>query len=459
MQHGNLKATKALVPLIELLVLLGSVLMVDAWIPGLGGTPLLGGFAYFFIPLLGAFFLPLIHLCILVFITITALYLGLPILTSASFLVDSAKIFQETWFFAACFFPLSLAFGIRLDSSHLRIRTLGTMLRKLGHENWRLEKVNKSLQKVQTELELRVGKQGDSLILLHNQLKKLERNDLGGGLKVFLETLAIFTHCSQASVWIINREQQSLSLEADLTLPPEEKPARILPLDASPQGWAVQNNRIYSIRLLREYPQMLEVDDHKTIMAIPLGANGHPWAVLSIGAMPFEKYNPYTERLVQIICRLMEGELNRILAYERAFALQERDNVTGIPLFGMLVRSLEEILVRSRHGGHPFSLVLVEGRGLGPDTNILDFLPYMNEDFPEGSKVFHFKADSQLALLVPNLDAKACALMCLHLLTRSSTEHWPGEVIFGYCSWQTDRDFELEEIIRQAEHLLEIQKL
>ena len=79
--------------------------------------------------------------------------------------------------------------------------------------------------------------------------------------------------------------------------------------------------------------------------------------------------------------------------------------------------------------------------------------------------VFSYREDSQLAVLCPNLDYDGASLYCLEALAAINKKDWKIggeavelEMIAGYASAKVGL-YEAEGLLRQAEHLLLLQKV
>lgn len=382
--------------------------------------------------------------------------------------------FSYSFFFAMETYGLSLPFFLMLSLVTVLTRldrriSLDLVLRRLRgqvHENRRLQASLDNDRRVLAELEHRIKFQNDSSLLLYSQLKKMEREDFYNALNLMLETIQLYTQCSRATLWKYDREEARLLLLSFLGYPEAERPFPYRSVDETLQGWAIRNNKPYSVRMLQEYPGLVDLDDRQTIMAIPFSIENHPWGVFSIEQMPFERYNHHTETLLAIMTRVMEPSLSRLFEFEQSFARSERDSATGLPLYGMLLRSLSgQLSLASRHQGS-LSLVIIE-MAKAPDSmnredlklNLLDLVLDFEDELPDQAQLFHFKEDNQLALLVPNLDEDGTAMLCLSLLSGFARLKDTPEILIGYSCTKGPQVNDAHTMLQAAEHLLEIQKI
>jgi len=278
-----------------------------------------------------------------------------------------------------------------------------------------------------------------------------------------LETVEIFTRCTKASLWRIDNREKRLELVNFLGYPKEDRPFPYKALDETLQGWVVQNNRPYSVRMLKEYPDLYALDDRVTIMAYPLVLQNRPWGVVSIEAMPFERYNHYTEVVVNILLRLLEPGLQRLYELDLNFDQTEWDEVTGLPRYSLLVRNLTSQLTQALRNESSVSLIMVEMKNLSTDEDaklsILRLADNLEQEMPGQHRMYHFKNDNQLGVVIPNLDENGTARLCLNLLSRISSLSGAPDVLIGYsCSVGHDNPTGAT-LIGEVERIVELQRV
>ena len=366
--------------------------------------------------------------------------------------------------------PFSLLLGIVAALTRLDRRiSLGSVLSRLREAVRTSHRQANAIEEQKTvlaELEHRIRFQNDSLLLLFSQLKKLERSDFYSGLDLMLESFRSYTDCTRATLWKYEREESRLVLLSFLGYPESERPFPYRSVDETLQDWAVRNNRTYSVRMLQDYPNLLEIDDQRTIFAVPFTLDNRPWGVLSIEEMPFERYNHHTESLLAILTRVMEPVLNRLYEFEQSFARSERDDSTGLPLYGMLLRSLTGQLTLAARHQTSLSLVILEMPRVPEQTSredlklhLLDTILEFETEIPNQAQLFHFKEDNQLALLIPNLDEDGTAMFCLNMLAAVANVPNSPEIVVGYSCIRGTEGRDAQSMVQAAEHLLEIQKI
>ncbi|MBN1241302.1 MAG: GAF domain-containing protein [Spirochaetales bacterium] len=342
----------------------------------------------------------------------------------------------------------------------------------------RLERATETLERVNRELENRVAGQGDSVTLLHDSVRKLASLNLDEALASILDTVELFSGARCASIWLPDEADGRLNPVAVKGWRAGEARDTALDPETSVEGWALRNRKPFSARMAASGPPFDRLDCTRAIMAFPLVIKGKPWAVLVIEDLPFERYSLYTESLLAIVLSLAEPYLRTIVEYEALRSRREVDEETGYPGFPVLVRTLERELATLGHEQAALSLVIIE---MANFAAILDGGRQRQElkrlvagchrivDRSEGSKslAFHFKDDSQLALLVPGLGQGDVSFYCLELLGTLAAipfeidgEGIPFEAIIGFASVGADtRGADAESMISEAEHLLSLQRI
>jgi len=379
---------------------------------------------------------------------------------------------------AAASLALLAATGFaRNRSDRSRVELLGR-LKDAVVRSIRLERAAETLEGVNRELENRVAGQGDSVTLLHDSVRKLASLNLDEALASILDTVELFAGARSASIWIPGEADGRLNPIAVKGWRAGDERDTALDPEASVEGWAFRNRKMYSARMASSGPPFDRLDCSRAIMAFPLIIKGKSWAVLVIEDLPFERYSLYTESLLAIVLSLAEPYLKTIVEYEALRSRREVDEETGLPGFPVLARTLERELATLGFEQAALSLVVVEMAnfaeilGMGRSRTELKRLVagcHRIVDRSEGSKslAFHFREDSQLALLVPGLGPDDVSLYCLELLGTLAAlpfeldgEPIPFEAIVGFASAGSGSGgMDAETMLAEAEHLLSLQRI
>lgn len=360
-----------------------------------------------------------------------------------------------------------------LRSYNLRLKT---RFRELVRENYRLRRLSEAQEEVSRELEERVFRQQESITSLFHQLHKLESLNSAKGFRVLLETVQLFSGADQVSVWEYDKGAGLLKLSESLGWSDDAKMAQaVIPVEDSLEGWVIRNDQLFSVRMFMNYEHLKKRDSRGAVLIIPLHINNRVWGLLSIERMPFVKYNLYTEKLLQIITGLSEPALQRSLDHELLQQAEDIDAETELPLFPNLYRIIDKEIAIRESERRQFSLVIVEVRNyeelketygssrckavmvqMGEALSMLSFNP---------SDLFHYKEDSQMALVLYGVDEDGASLYALEALGRVNEQSWfvngqeePLDVILGFAALSGTIKT-ADDLLNHAEHLLELQKV
>lgn len=343
------------------------------------------------------------------------------------------------------------------------------------HKEVAASKKNQVLEDVNRVLENRVSSQKDSITLLHNQVKKLASLDLNRAMSTILETVALFTEMSAGVIWTLDGERKSLVPAAVFGWDPEKTRETAIDPENSIEGYVLRNRKTFSARMVLDSPEFDRFDLSSNVIAMPLIIGNKAWGVLCVEELPFERYSQYSESVLAILLSLAEPYLLHILEYEALNAQRELDGDTGYPMFPMLYRILEKEVERLSYEQGFISLVVFEVLNFAelcekwPRAKIKKILFKLKDEMDKvkrmKSKVFHFKEDSQLAMLLPDLDQNGTSYFCLDLLSLISGfsfsidgEAIPVEILLGFSSSAVG-NASADSMIATAEQLLSIQRL
>lgn len=374
-----------------------------------------------------------------------------------------------------------LSLSVACALAFARARLLGfkrgvlARLRQAVRSGVSLRQQNEALERVNRVLESRVSSQGDSITLLHDQVRKLASLSLEQALETILETVARFTGMSSGAIWTMDEDAGALVPAAgwgwkddaarDVTLDPE----------TTIEGYVYRNKKPFSARMLMDGSEFDRFDTDRTIISMPLIIGSKPWGVLSVEDLPFERYSQYTETILAVLLSLAEPYLRQITAFEALNSQNEVDPETGYPLYSILHRTIAADIERTRHEPGFVSLVILEISNWGELSarwgrdQLKRLLFSLKDDLDKvkamKTKAFHFKEDSQFALIVYDLDQDGTSFFCLDLLATVSEyrfaiggEKVDVELIVGFSS-SAQGVADVDGMIGGAEHLLSIQRL
>jgi hypothetical protein len=324
----------------------------------------------------------------------------------------------------------ALAVGWIRDNSAQAAARLLRRLRDLMRRNVQLKKMNAALSLLCEELERRVSGQRDSVSALYARIRKMDSQDLPKVLSGLLEAVEAFSQATSAAVY--EYDPKAMALVRLASIGPEAE--ALIPLDAGIEGWVFRNNEIFSLRNVDDYLNLSHVDSTDSVLAFPLKAGDLPWGVLNVREMPFYRYNPITERNLGIVVELSSSYIKKAAEFRDRVLSHPRNDVTGLPSYGEFIRILGEELGRRAERRLSVAVVIVELLGFeelafshsGPKALLLlkEFAGAASLGGGRRADAFHYKAEGQLAFVLPDLDRNGASLFCLSLSRIAGEREW-----------------------------------
>ncbi len=366
-------------------------------------------------------------------------------------------------------------FGTIREADHKKIKKTRERLKKYVKDLYWSKKISEAHLEINRELEERIAGQRVSITTLYNQMHKMDSLNLEKSLEILLETVQIFTDAEDVTIWTEGQTPGVLQSSASIHKSGTFDSSKILNIDDSIEGWVYRNNRKVSARMINNYENLKKMDTGKNLMTLPIPLNKKVWGVLNIEEMPFVKYNRHTEHMLEIIISLAEPAISHAVEYARQVQQSETDEDTKLPLFSQLYTMLNRHIAASTEQNARISLLIIEIQNYQdlistfPEPEVKRLLLRLVDEillFSAGlAEFFMFKNNSQMAVLIPGLDADGASLLCLEILELINSTNWSirneetfVEMIIGYSSLG-DIAQDSDGLISHAEHLLEIQKI
>lgn len=366
-------------------------------------------------------------------------------------------------------------FGLIRDALTSRSVRDRKKLKEISRDKATLMKEVKALRTVNLELEQRVSGQDNSLTTLYTQIQSIKSLDLEKALHALLETVKQFSDAGKCSIWEHKPDLNKLILSATLGWNSGERVNTELPDTDCIEGWVVRNNTIFSAKMLLQYDNLRQMDTGRNLFTIPIHAGRKVWGILNIEEMPFEKYNLYTERIIQLIVTLASGALEKALEYETVLKQAETNPITGLPSFMHFSQILTNELKRVKLEKGKLSVIIAEIQNFGVlsdkygHDNVLRLIVKLIETMTliseNKARFFHYKGENQIVILYPNLDFDGTSLFSLNLLEAVNAKEWEinGEsvsldLILGYASLSGEEQT-AKDLLGIAENLVEMQKI
>ncbi len=356
-----------------------------------------------------------------------------------------------------------------------QIKNQRLYMKKVSLDKNKLQKELSSVSSVNRELEERVLRQQDSVTALYTQVKAMHSQNLSKTLGVLISTVQKFSWAEKASIWEYEKESKQLVMVANVGWDSDDVLNTIESVDSSINGWVFRNDRIFSVRMLLEYENLSVMDNERNILTFPINLSNSIWGVLNIEAMPFPKYNLYTEKLLAILIDLAGTAIERAVDYEALIEYNEVNPDTNLPSVSQLFTFIENEIKKSSENQSVFSVIILELTEfddlikLYGDKRIYKLLLLMLDKLHSlsGSMVdfFHYKEKNQIAMYYPNIDYDGASLFCLESLGVINSYNWTIndnkvllDVILGYSSVGSE-DINAEDLLNLAENLIEMQKV
>jgi hypothetical protein len=341
-----------------------------------------------------------------------------------------------------------IAAGGTRDAYERSNRHLFGRLRDISHRDAQIKKMNAALATLSDELERRISGQRDSVSSLYARVRKMDSYDLDAVLSGLLEAIAAFSQASSAVVYEYDHESDRLVRKAflggDLGIEGELSP------EGSLEGWVFRNDRTFSLRNVGDYLNIARVDYKSSVLAFPIKSGDLPWGVLNIREMPFYRYNPITENNLRIVVELAASYVKKAVDFRDRVLARPRNEITGLPGFGELLRVLGEEIEKRRERRIAVSVVIVELLGFDefvfarPGREAFLLLKSFASAATSGVRAvaFHAREDGQLAFVLPDIDRDGASLFCLGLSEVAGSRQWRADddkacidIAFGLASF------------------------
>ncbi|MDA3940162.1 MAG: diguanylate cyclase [Spirochaetia bacterium] len=348
-------------------------------------------------------------------------------------------------------------------------------MKKVSLDKNKLQKELSTVSAVNRELEERVLRQQDSVTALYTQVKALHSQNLSKTLGVLISTVQKFSWAEKASIWEYATDSKQLVMVANIGWDSDDILNTIESVDSTINGWVYRNDRIFSVRMLLEYENLSVLDNKRNILTFPINLSNSIWGVLNIEAMPFTKYNLYTEKLLAILIDLAGTAIERAVEYEAMIEYNEVNSMTNLPSVSQFFSFVGNEIKKSVDNHSNFSVILLELTEFDDlieihgEKRVYELLLLMLDKLQSlsGNMVdfFHYKEKNQIALYYPNIDYDGASLFCLESLGVINSYNWTIndtkillDVILGYSSIGSE-EISAEDLLNLAENLLEMQKV
>jgi len=365
--------------------------------------------------------------------------------------------------------------GIIRDSLTRRDRKARELLVSLSRDKGLLKRQVRALRDANSELEERISRQEDSITSLYSQVQVLGSLNLTKALGAILEMTARFVGATRCSIWQHRPEESCLAFVSGKGWEAAGDTRTLLPDEGTIEGWVVRNNAVFSVKMLLSNEPLARMDTGRNIITMPITAGRRIWGVLNVEEMPFARYNLYSERMLLVIMALAAPGLERAIEFDSVVHQEDINPITGLPSFPELYAMLQLDLARLRVESGTLAVLILELSNLdelagvhGREQAMLfirDIARLVQETSAGQARVFHYKSQSQLAVLYPRLDADGASLFSLTMLEKVNSTEWRVkeqraylEVTLGFAAL-SGAEQTADELLEAAQNLLEMQKV
>ena len=377
--------------------------------------------------------------------------------------------------------PLALAIlevyllGIIRDSLTRGDRKARERLASISRGAGLLKRQVRALQAANQELEERISRQEDSITSLYSQVQVLRSQNLAKAIVAILQMTERYIGATRCSIWQHRPADKCLAFVGGIGRDPRAETSTLLPDEGTIEGWVVRNASMFSVKMVLSNEVLARMDNGRNIITLPIVIGRRAWGVLNVEEMPFARYNLYSERLLQVILALAEPALERAAEFDSVVRQEDMNPVTGLPSFPELYAMLQIETARLAQEKGTLAVIvleianfrdLVEEHGREQVFLLMKDAARLIEEASGGqARVFHYKADAQLAMLYPRLDADGASLFALTLLEKVNLMEWKVqekrvyvEVILGFAA-RAGAAQSADDFLDAAERLLEMQKV
>jgi polysaccharide biosynthesis protein PelD len=386
---------------------------------------------------------------------------------------------KSLWLLININFSISLIIIYLLGMIHnsfvSQIKNQRTYMKKVSIDKNKLQTELSSVSAVNKELEERVLRQQDSVTALYTQVKAMHSQNLSKTLSVLISTVQNFSWAEKASIWEYEKESKQLVMVANVGWDSDDALNTIENIDSTINSWVLRNDKIFSVRMLLEYENLSSMDNGRNILTFPINLSSSVWGVLNIEAMPFPKYNLYTEKLLAILIDLAGTAIERAVEYEAMIEYNQVNPDTNLPSVSQLYIFVENEIKKALNNQSIFSVVILELTEFDKLVNdfgdkkvykvLLQLLNKLHSLSGNLVDFFHYKERNQIVLYYPNIDYDGASLFCLESLGIINSQEWVidgkkilMDVILGYSSVSSE-NISAEDLLGMAENLLQMQKV
>lgn len=333
----------------------------------------------------------------------------------------------------------------------------------------------KALEKSLRHLYNRIASESSSITVLYEQLESLYSFDQNTVLQAALAAARLLTGATSCAIYQFR--EQSLQLYRRAVWPPRDQDRYQPQVDVATSilGSVVRSGQLFSIRHLVSDPELRKIDDRRTILCAPIIVRDQMWGVLTIGAMPFIRYNEYSEKALQVTAALaapaLEQALPTLMSADpaRAEGLPVEDSAVAATVLAheRLRPELVATVTSAQEDGYQVALLLLA----------LNVVPWLEDGgelartiglaiaqgTPRNVTVYERADNCQLAIVAVSADHHTAAHLALRMLELVGQRAWTvqdetvlPQPLVGF-STTTQCGYNVDRLLQHAELMLRLQ--
>ncbi len=358
--------------------------------------------------------------------------------------------------------------GVNLKEKDREVDLLNNKYNKLQHEL-------KAISLVNEEYQDRILGQQNSLISLYTTMIALNSLDLEKIYPSILEAVVKFSGTTRCSLWQYIRDDRKLLLLSSHGWDDSQKKISNISDKDTIAGWVARNNEFFSVKMLQKHDALKEIDEKQNIITVPINIGNQVWGVINLEAMPFVKYNLYSEQLIMMIADLSAPVISNALRFDEISKKGETDSVTGLPAIDEMFSMLKEEFNSALSSNNKLSYAIVELANieeLQEEYSINDIMillrdiTQLTKQISKGNAlIFQYKEPFQFSIILSGVDYDGAVMFFLSLMEEHGEHEYTitgeavePEIYIGYSSLRPNHRTE-DDLILLAENLLEMQKI
>ncbi|MCA1754241.1 MAG: GAF domain-containing protein [Spirochaeta sp.] len=368
-----------------------------------------------------------------------------------------------------------------------RIRRLQSELERTQQKSRQLEGEVDSVRHEAQALTLslrtvnnRIATELSSITIMYEQMQRLQSLDQREVLDATLAGVRLITGATSCVIYRFH--EQSLKLRRLAVWPARDESwySESLTVASTIPGHVIRTGRPFSIREFVDQPELRSIDDQRTIICTPIVVRNQIWGVLSIGRLPFIRYNEYAEKGLQVVAALAAPALEHAMpsagGNQRAAEPDDRMRMAGgegeiespVLPYEQLHTTLEEQTRVAEQLRYHIALILIELQTHLPEDESVILCETVGAAIAHtagtSSSIFFYQQAGQLALVALGTSYDATGYLLLRVTELIGGRAWMvaeemvlPQAVVGFGT-STQCGYDATKLIRRAEQVLALQQ-